>query len=258
MNTLQLTIKDKLAVLTLHRGRANAINAEMVAELTRAINDLAEDDTVGGVILTGQENFFSAGLDLIEIYDYDEKKIRDFWTDFLDLPKALVKFNKPLVAAISGHSPAGGCVLALCCDYRVMAEGKFVIGLNEVPVGIIVPDMIFNLYAFWIGKRKAYQYLLEGKLLQVNEAMNIGLIDEICDPADLLTVAEKKIRTYMVLNPVTWSQSKMNLRRELIGQLETDQTEMLDRTLKQWWSPATRKTLEAIIQNLKNPPAKKA
>jgi enoyl-CoA hydratase/carnithine racemase len=139
-----------------------------------------------------------------------------------------------------------------------MAEGKYVIGLNEIPVGIIVPDLIFNLYAFCIGRRRGYQYLLEGKLLQVNEALHIGLIDEVCDAADVLAAAEKKIRTYMALNPVTWSQSKMNFRRELTGPLQTDQTEMLNKMLKQWWSPETRNILQGIIQNLKKPSSKKA
>jgi len=258
MNTLQLSINDKLAVITLDRGRSNPINAEMVAELTSVITDFAEDDAVGGVIITGKENFFSAGLDLIEVYDYDEEKSRKFWFDFLNLQKVLINFKKPLVAAITGHSPAGGCVIAICCDYRVMARGKFIIGLNEVPVGIIVPDGIFNAYAFWIGKRKAHQYLLEGKLLQVDEALSDGLIDEVCDAADVMAAAEKKIRTYMQFSPVTWSQSKLNIRKELIAQLNADQDDTLETMFKQWWSPETRKTLQAIIYNLKNPPVKKA
>jgi Delta3-Delta2-enoyl-CoA isomerase len=258
MNTLQLNINDKLAVITLDRGRSNPINAEMVAELTALVKSLESDDNIGGVILTGKENFFSAGLDLIEVYDYDEEKAKQFWIDFLNLQSVLVSFKKPMVAAISGHSPAGGCVLAICCDYRVMAAGKYIIGLNEIPVGIIVPDSIGHVYSFWIGKRKAYQYLLEGKLIGVDEALADGLIDEVCDAEDVLAAAEKKARTYMKLNPVTWGQSKMNLRKELISQINAGQSEALDMMLKQWWSPATRQTLQFIIQNLKSPPAKKA
>jgi 3,2-trans-enoyl-CoA isomerase len=210
MNTFQVVLKDKLAVLMLDRGRSNPINAEMVTELTAYVKNIVDDDNIGGLIITGKEGFFSAGLDLIEVYDYDEQKSREFWISFLNLQSVLVSFKKPMVAAISGHSPAGGCVLALCCDYRLMAAGKYIIGLNEIPVGIIVPESIFNLYAFCMGKRKAYQYLLEGKLLFVDEAFKDGLIDEVCDAADLMAAAEKKIRTYMNLNPVTWGQSKMN------------------------------------------------
>lgn len=252
METIQLTVNEKVAVITLDRGRSNPINHQMVKELTACIKDLENNNQVGGVILTGKQGFFSSGADLMEVYDYDEQQARGFWTDFFALQTTLISFKKPLVAAISGHSPAGGCVLAICCDYRLMAEGEYIIGLNEIPVGIIVPESIFKVYAFWIGKQKAYQYLLEGKLVKVNEALQIGLIDEVCPAESLMARAEKKLNTYMQFNPVTWSQSKLNLRNELITNLNTDQSAALNQMLKQWWAPETRTTLEMIIQNLKS------
>jgi 3,2-trans-enoyl-CoA isomerase len=250
MNTIKVTIKDRVAIISLDRGKSNAINAVMVDELQKMIINIENDENIGGVILTGKEGFFTAGLDLIELYDYDEEEIRAFWTKFLDLVKTLTLFKKPMVAAISGHSPAGGCVLAICCDYRVMAEGKYIIGLNEVPVGIIVPEGIFELYAFWIGKAKAYQYLLEGKLMGVEEALNVGLIDATSNIDSLMTVAQKKINTYLQYDQITWQQTKLNLRKELITKVSEDQTEMLNKMLQQWWSPSTRSILKTIIQNL--------
>ena len=251
MNTLQVTVKDRLAIAALDRGKANAINAEMVKELFTLIHSIDNDDNVGGLIITGKESFFSAGLDLVEIYNYNEVELRRFWTDFLTLQAKLLSFKKPLVAAISGHSPAAGCILALCADYRVMAKGNFVIGLNEVPVGIIVPDCIFHLYAFWLDKHKAYQYLLEGKLLTVDEALADKLIDEACNAETVITVAERKIRAYMQYNLKVWGQSKLNLRKDLIGKFVADQTDTLNNILKQWWAPENRKALQIIIQNLK-------
>ncbi|QEC79530.1 enoyl-CoA hydratase/isomerase family protein [Mucilaginibacter ginsenosidivorax] len=251
MSTFQTTIQDRLVVITLDRGRSNPINHQMIIELTDCIHKLENDDNVGGVILTGKEGFFSSGIDLIEAYDYDEEQSRAFWVDFLALQNALAAFRKPIVAAISGHSPAGGCVLAICCDYRVMAAGSFIIGLNEIPVGIIVPDSVFNLYSFWLGQRKAYQYLLEGKLLKVDEALEAGLIDEIAEPDSLMKAAVAKVTAYMKLNPVTWSESKLNLRKELIGKLKADQAETLNKMLEQWWAPATRQGLQMMIRNLK-------
>jgi 3,2-trans-enoyl-CoA isomerase len=235
----------------LDRGRSNPINHQMVIDLTNAIKEFDNDREIGGVVITGKYGFFSSGIDLMEAYDYNEEQVKQFWTDFLALPQALTSFKKPLVAAVSGHNPAGGCVIALCCDYRIMADGQFIIGLNEIPVGIIVPDSIFNLYSFWLGQNKAYQYIMEGKLLTVAEALHTGLVDEVVSPEELIIVAEKKVRTYMQMNQLTWSVSKMNLRKELIGKLNADQTENLNIMLKQWWSPATRKGLEMMIENLK-------
>lgn len=251
MNTLLVTIKDGVAIVGLNRGKSNPVNAEMVQELYDLVQNVEKDENVSGMVITGKENFFSAGLDLIEVYDYNEEKSRSFWKDFMALQSAMVAFKKPMVAAISGHSPAGGCVLALCCDYRVMAEGKFIIGLNEIPVGIIVPDGIFHLYAFWLGYRKAYQFLLEGKLLTVEEAFEHGLIDELSTPESVISTAERKVRTYLQHNPVTWRESKLNLRKELIAKVCADQSTTLNAILKQWWSPDTRSIVKTIIQNLK-------
>jgi enoyl-CoA hydratase/carnithine racemase len=256
MSTLQININNGVAIIMLDRGRSNPINHQMVVDLTNAIKELEADKEVGGVIITGKPGFFSSGIDLMEAYDYNEAQVKQFWTDFLALPQALAAFKKPLVAAVSGHSPAGGCVIALCCDYRIMAEGQFIIGLNEIPVGIIVPDSIFNLYSFWLGQNKAYQYIMEGKLLTVAEALETGLVDAVVPEEELMASAEKKIRTYMQMNRTAWSTSKMNLRKELINKLNSDQTENLNIMLKQWWAPAIRKGLETMIENLKSKSAR--
>lgn len=250
MNAIKVNIKDKVAVIQLDRGRSNAINSEMVAELRQMIQNIEKDDNIAGLILTGKEGFFSAGLDLIELYGYDEQQIRQFWKDFLNLVTLMVGFRKPMVSAISGHSPAGGCVLALCSDYRIMAEGKYIIGLNEVPVGIIVPQSIFHLYSFWLGKATAYRYMLEGKLLNTEEAIASGLIDELVKPETILHAAERSIRKYIQMESTTWQQSKRNLRAELLEKVSVDQSEMLEVMLKQWWAPTTRSILKTIIQNL--------
>jgi 3,2-trans-enoyl-CoA isomerase len=250
MNTINVTIKDRLALITLNRGKSNALNREMITELTDMFHNIDNDPNIGGVIITGREHFFSAGLDLIELYAYNEEEIRSFWKLFMEFTAKIVAFKKPIVAAINGHSPAGGCVIALACDGRVMAEGKYIIGLNEVPVGIIVPDSIFQLYAFWLGKAQASRSLLEGKLFSPDEALSIGLVDELVNPASIMTVAERRIRKYMALEPNTWHQSKLNIRKELIAATGLDQSAVLETMLTQWWSPASRNLLKMIIDTL--------
>lgn len=254
MNTIKVNIKDKIAVLSLNRGKSNAINAEMVAELNQMVKNIENDDSIAGLILTGKDGFFSAGLDLIELYNYDEETIKNFWIDFLNLVTRLVSFKKPMIAAISGHSPAGGCVLALCCDYRIMAEGKFIIGLNEVPIGIIIPESIFHLYSFWLGQANAYRFLLEGKLMHTQQALSTGLIDEVVNPESILHAAERKMLTYIKLERNAWQQSKKNMRAELLKKVSADPTEMISPMLAQWWSASTRSILKTIIQNLQQKP----
>jgi 3,2-trans-enoyl-CoA isomerase len=250
MNTIKVSIKDRLAIITLNRGKSNALNREMVTELNDLLGNIENDPSIGGAMICGQENFFSAGLDLIELYNYNEEEALSFWKLFFNFTANLTAFKKPLVAAINGHSPAGGCVIALACDARVMAEGKFIIGLNEVPVGIIVPNSIFELYAFWIGKANATRSLLEGKLFNPEEALQIGLVDELAKPESILTAAERKARKYMAFESNTWQQSKRNIRQELIRSQAADQSQALEGMLAQWWSPATRSILKTIIDNL--------
>jgi 3,2-trans-enoyl-CoA isomerase len=250
MNTINVTIKDRLAIITLNRPKSNALNREMITELDDMLQNISADPLISGALITGREPFFSAGLDLIELYGYNEEEAKSFWELFIKFTINITSFKKPLVAAINGHSPAGGCVIALACDARVMAEGKFIIGLNEVPVGIMVPYSIFKLYSFWIGSATAAKSLLEGKLFTPEEALSIGLIDELVKPESIMTAAERKVRKYMAFAPATWQQSKLNIRKEVIEATKANQSEYLDSMLEQWWSPSTRSTLKTIIDSL--------
>jgi len=250
METIRVTIKDRLAIVTLDKGKSNALNREMITELNDLFLNISTDPNIGGVILTGKDQFFSAGLDLFELYHYSESEAESFWHLFLDFVATITAFRKPMVAAINGHSPAGGCVIALACDYRIMAEGKFIVGLNEVPVGIIVPNSIFKLYSFWLGQASANRNLLEGKLFSPDEALQAGLVDELVNGASILTAAERKIRKYMAMEANTWSASKLNIRKDLIAATAADQQDELDLMLQQWWSQGTRSILKSIIDNL--------
>lgn len=251
MEYVKLEVRDRVAHLILNRGSSNALNDKMIKELRDVLDILQKDQNIGGIILYGKQGFFSSGLDLIALYDYNEEEMKIFWNLFLDLIKTFVSFSKPAIAAISGHSPAGGCVLALCCDYRVMVEGDFVIGLNEVPVGIIVPDSIFELYSFWVGKAKAYRFLLAGELLSPRSAMQEGLIDELVPANQLHTATDRQMKKYLNFNWNTWQQSKLEMRRDLFAKFNQDQTVLVEKILKQWWDPSTRAIVKTIIENLK-------
>lgn len=250
MDTVQITLKDKLAIVSLNRPKSNAINLEMIQDLKRCFEQLSSDPKIGGVILTGHGHFFSAGLDLISLYQLNKTETEEFWHQFLNLSAQLVAFKKPLVAAINGYSPAGGCVLALTCDARIMAKGNYIIGLNEVPVGIIVPNSIFQMYSFWIGKAHATRALLEGRLYNPEEALQVGLVDEIVEQERILTQAEKVVRKYMAFEPNTWQQSKLNIRKDLIEITKADYAEDLKMMLAQWWSESTQAIVKNIIDNL--------
>src|SRR5690606_19874140 len=103
------------------------------------------------------------------------------WNVFFAAARALVACPVPVVAAMAGHAPAGGCVLALCCDYRIMAEGPYRIGLNETQVGLVAPEGIQSLLARAVGPHRAERLLVAGAMVEAGEALRIGLVDELTD-----------------------------------------------------------------------------
>ena len=251
MNTVSITKKDSYIVAQLDRGKANVLNQEMIDDLRKLIKDSEKDDSIGGIVFTGKPHFFSGGVDLLEVYHYDSAAIRNFWGSFVQLAAEMVAFSKPLVAAITGHSPAGGCIIACACDYRVMAHGdKYQIGLNEIAVGIAPRESILQLYAFWIGHRKAYQYLLEGRLMAGQEALNIGLVDELADLDDTLLQAEEKMQHYLKLPQKALRQTKLALKAPLahrmMGNFEAD----LEQLHQQLMSDESRFIMGKVVKFL--------
>lgn len=253
MNTLQLIKKDGYSIVKMNRGKVNAINHEMVRELRQVFSDIEKDKTVNGVILTGQPHYFSAGLDLIELIHYNEKEIHDFFSDFGVLYLELVRFTKPFISAITGHSPAGGCVLAVASDNRFMAEGeKYVIGLNEVAVNIQISQNLTEGYAFWVGEGLANRYILEGKLLSGVEAKAAGLVDALLPLDEVLEHAENKMRKYLKADPEIWINTKKKLRKHWLDKLHPDPENSLKEAATLWWKPEIRAKMQAYVASFTN------
>ncbi len=247
MNTLAIEHKENYTVVTLNRGKVNAINHEMVVELSRAFKEIEEGDSKGA-ILSGKPHYFSAGLDLIELIQYNEEEINSFFKAFGALYKQLVHFPKPFISAITGHSPAGGCVLAVTSDYRIMAQGEnYRIGLNEVAVNVQISQGLVDAYTFWIGSGLANRYLLEGRLLSGKEAEAAGLIDVLVPLEDVLTTAEKKLKQYLQADTEIWLATKQKIRSHWLSKTEKEEENSFTDAARLWWKPEIRKKMEAYV-----------
>ena len=250
MNTLQLIEKEGYTIVQMNRGKVNALNFEMVEELRETFKKLESDAKVRGAILTGQPHYFSAGLDLIELVQYDKKRITEFFTNFGALYNRLLQFKKPLIAAITGHSPAGGCVLAVACDNRYMARGEnYVIGLNEVAVNIQISQNLCEVYAHWIGEGLAHRYILEGKLLRGEEALKVGLVDELVTLDNLLERAEKQMQIYLRADQEILVNTKQKLRKSLLEKLDPNPANALKEATILWWKPEIRAKMLAYVEH---------
>ncbi len=252
MNTLQITKKEGYTIVQIQRGKANAINQLMVSEMRDVFAKLGKDNSVYGVILTGIPSFFSAGLDVIELYGYDQKQMKTFFTDFSLLHEELARFAKPLICAITGYCPAGGTVLAVAADYRVMADNpKYSIGLNEMSVNIQITQNLIEAYAYWLGRSLANRFVLAGKLLNPQEALEHHLVDVICPESEVLVLAEKQMNRYLKADKDIFINTKAKLRKNWLNKLD-QQADELDKALDIWWKPEIRLKIKQLIDSFSN------
>jgi len=253
MKYLNITKKEAYSIVQMSRGKVNALNHDMVEEIRETFRTMEADDETRGVIITGIPNIFSAGLDLLELYNYDEEKMNAFFVSFGSMHIEMAKFKKPLIAAVTGHSPAGGTVIAVTADYRIMAEGeKFTIGLNEVAVNIQISDNLIEAYSFWIGKGNAHRYVLEGKLLNGAEALACGLVHELCPAEEVLEKAEQKMQHYLRADNEILINTKAKLRKSWLNNLSSNAAEDLAEAKRIWWKPEVRAKMGAYVDYLAN------
>ncbi len=251
LSTILITYRPDFAILQLERGKANVINQQMVDEIRSAIKMLESDDQVKGLIITGHPGFFSAGLDVKELYRYDKDQIKNFLYDFGRMHKELLRFSKPMIAAINGHCPAGGTVIVIAADYRVMADGEqYTIGLNEMQVNIQVTDILIKGYCFWIGQSKANEYLLEGKLATPKEALSVGLINAVVPASQLMQRAEQQMQQYLSADQDIFRLTKAKIRRDWLEAIKDDDFAELDQALEIWWKPEVREKMGLFVQML--------
>ncbi|XP_012977125.1 enoyl-CoA delta isomerase 1, mitochondrial [Mesocricetus auratus] len=185
-----------IAVMKFKNPPVNSLSLEFLTEFVISLEKLENDKTFRGVILTSDlPGIFSAGLDLREMYGRNPAHYTEYWKAVQELWLRLYLSKLVLVSAINGASPAGGCLMALTCDYRIMADNpKYTIGLNESLLGIVAPFWLKDNFVNTIGHRAAERALQLGMLFPPAEALKLGVVDEVV-PEDQI---HSKVRSVMV------------------------------------------------------------
>lgn len=241
--------------LRLARAPVNALNTDLCRALIVALNT-AVADGVHGIVLSGNEKVFSAGLDVPHLMSHGEDRhaLLDSWHAFFGVARTLAESRVPVVAALTGHSPAGGCVLALCCDYRIMARSPdaarpFAIGLNETQVGLVAPEGIQQLMRRVVGIYRAERLLVAGELVPADRALEIGLIDELVAGNEVVPRAVAWLQRLLQLPTHPMLQTRTIARADLVAALHPDNIQM-DRFIEAWYSPDTQTALRALVAKL--------
>ena len=212
--------------LRLARPPVNALDTELCRALIVTLNQAMADD-VQGVVLSGSERIFTGGMDVPYLLRHgeDKHKLLDSWQAFFGATRTLAESRIPVVAALTGHSPAGGCVLALCCDYRVMARSidpakPFVIGLNEVQVGLTMPRFAIALCRQRLTPASLHAAIATARPFDPPPALSAGFVDELVDPATLHAAAREHAVRLAAYPAAAFEASKRRLVAPSLQALE--------------------------------------
>jgi enoyl-CoA hydratase/carnithine racemase len=230
-------------------GKANAMDGALLDDIERQIDEL-ERGPARAAVLTGYERFFSAGLALPRLVDLDRAAMRAFIEHFARAMRRVLACETPIVAAINGHAIAGGCVLALMCDWRICADGSAKIGLNETQLGIGLPAIVIEPLRAQVPPASLVRVALEGRLFLPREAHAIGLVHEVVAPDALLARAEAKARELAAPPPVAVAQVKRALRAPILEAIARTAAEETERWLDSWFTDAAQARLRAAVAGL--------
>jgi enoyl-CoA hydratase len=225
-------------------GKANA----MSERLLEAIDTVMEEvDDADAVVITGDGNAFSAGLALPELIDLDREGMLHVIAMLEKAMKRVLTFPRATVAAINGHAIAGGCVLALMSDVRVMAAGN--IGLTEAQLGIGLPSIVVEPLRMRVPATSLGPIALEGRLFAPKEALRVGLVDEVVDPSKLESRA-LELAARRAAAPLAYAQIKAALLAPVLQMWNRRHETERDAWLETWFSEHAQRALREAVSRI--------
>lgn len=244
------TTTEAVAVLTLDFGRGNAINHAFIDALNDALDVAERDGGVRAAVLTAKGRAFCAGLDLVESCAHDRPALERYVDAFDALFVRVATFSWPVVAAVNGHAIAGGCILALAADFRIMAEGPFLMGLNEVALGIPFPAGAFEVARRSMPPAAWAEAFLEGRLYKPAEAREAGLVHRVTGSDDLLAAAIEQARRFAAGSPEAVRATKADLVAPLRAAVDAAREHRRARLFDAWFSADTRDRIGRVRDDL--------
>lgn len=236
--------------LRLARPPVNALNTELLRRLGAAVTETAQASVL---VVTGSPGIFSAGLDVRGLLDVDRDAVTALFTELWRTLRALAFSPVPVVFGIGGHSPAGGTVLAIHGDYRVMAHGDFRLGLNEVQVGLIPVPPIDAAFRRLVGGHAA-QLLTRGTLMDPATALRVGLVDELCETSQVAARALEVAREFSSLPREPMLRTRALARQDLMDlygtpeQAAKRERETAALVSEFWFLPETQARMRAMFK----------
>ena len=172
--------------------------------------------------------------------------------DYYGALQAMVRYPKPFVCAITGFAPAGGTILTLCADYRIMAEEpKHVIGMHEFKLSMIVPELMMDLWCYTLGEQKAFQALQNAKLFTAQEALEENIVQAIAPAEQVLDLAKKHLEKCLEVYGPVYIKGKRLARKQLLALVDRDLNQMVSEFIASGKDPELKKRVQAFAAQLK-------
>lgn len=234
---------DDIATIRLSHGKVNALDAELLEALAAELDAAAGD--AKALILTGSGGAFSAGVDLFRILDGGDAYLDRFLPALDGTLRKLFELPLPVVAAINGHAIAGGCLLALACDYKVMSSGR--IGVPELSVGVPFPVSAMEIVRFAVTRSTLQRLVYTGVILSPDEALRAGLVDEVAAPEALEQASTGVARQLASIPKTTFRLTKGHLRSEASERISR-MDDVIDPEVRRIWrEPAIHHVIRAYL-----------
>jgi enoyl-CoA hydratase len=227
--------RDGIVTLRLAHGKASAMDVELCDALLHALDDAEQ---ARAIVLTGSGTIFSAGVDLFRLTNEGAPYVQRFFPLLRDAIRKLFAMSVPVVAATNGHAIAGGCILVLAADYRLMAEGNGRIGVPELLVGVPFPVSALETVRFAVPA--ASTLIVTGKTLTARDALAAGMIDEVVAPEMLLERAQAMAAQLASIPRESFRLTKRALRAAALERMTSASAELSDaQALAVWADSAT-------------------
>ena len=235
-----------ISVITLQHGKANALDTEFCNGLAEEFDKLAKSKA-RAVVVTGEGKIFSAGVDLLRATSSGPDYFKGFLPALERLYTSAFFFPKPFVAAVNGHAAAGGCILAGCADWRLMAEGTGKIGVTELLVGVSFPPLAFEIMRFCAAHKFFPEVVYTGTTYPPDEAQRRGLVDEVVPADQLLEKSIAAAERLAALRPAAFALTKQQMRQTVADALQKHGARVSKAAAELWLDPETLKSMSDYV-----------
>lgn len=243
------TTSAGIALLRMDAPRGNAINDDLLEGLSQEVGEAVRDRAVRGILLASASKLFSPGLDLVELSGYDRPEMERFMGRFGDCMLSFFSCPKPVFAAVSGHAVAGGCVLALTADRRILRRGAMM-GLNEIQVGVPLPFGVAELLRDSVSPAWIEEIALVGRNFRDEEAVAAGLAHELHDAEGFEEHCLERIGEFAAKDAAAFAHTKGYLRSSAIDRIRSLDAGHRGEWLDCWFSEGTRRRIAEIVARL--------